>query len=336
MQFVYFVLTICSLLFVTRFTASSSSTSTSSPLARPRVSVAGVDDGDKCKMNDENRSSSVHSFDPSVKSDQREIFSPRSQFASGGGVENKQINEKEKTKKHSLKEAVREKEEQDLLPLILPHYHPHLTLKRSTRVPEQQVQDGRVLEQSGVFHKAQPGEMFTSTFVSPKTMADTWRDLRRRRRSLSPFPENRNKQHEITARKTTTTATTATAKATTAAVAPGETTTQPEVTGSTAFTSSPLEGSFLSSPSNRADNKLQSSNDTNTGTSKTKRSADSEGLSVQIPNESPLLSGVERANISCRIELGIKLPLFLYALHTCGKCYFYLPDYAFKQGRKLS
>lgn len=39
--------------------------------------------------------------------------------------------------------------------------------------------------------------------------------------------------------------------------------------------------------------------------------------------------------ILCRIEAGIKLPFSMYTLHTCGKCYFYLPDWAFKPARKL-
>lgn len=42
-----------------------------------------------------------------------------------------------------------------------------------------------------------------------------------------------------------------------------------------------------------------------------------------------------RDNLSCRTEEGYKLPLQQYSLETCAKCYFYMPDWAFKPNSKL-
>lgn len=42
-----------------------------------------------------------------------------------------------------------------------------------------------------------------------------------------------------------------------------------------------------------------------------------------------------RHNLSCRTEEGYKLPLEQFSLETCAKCYFYMPDWAFKQNSKL-
>lgn len=42
-----------------------------------------------------------------------------------------------------------------------------------------------------------------------------------------------------------------------------------------------------------------------------------------------------RHNLSCRTEEGYKLPLEQFSLETCAKCYYYMPDWAFKPNSKL-
>ena len=57
-------------------------------------------------------------------------------------------------------------------------------------------------------------------------------------------------------------------------------------------------------------------------------------LVISCYNLCDSLEASSLSSISCRTESGFKVPFNQYSLETCGKCYYYMPDWAFKPNSK--
>lgn len=334
-HFMVIITSVMFLLFVTCCESRTSTVITRAPTASEKEKENVHLDKNNLQIDEENAaSSSVNLFDINVKSDQINFFLPTS-------TSSFRVDNESKSKSNMMqKRKEKKEEEEEKNPLI--HSHSHLTLKRSTQVP-MKVQDERVLEQALLHENSHE---LVSTFVSlDETTLDTSEVLRIKRDSFTYHKKKEEEEEENEQQQQQQ---------------PQLQLQQQLVQQKKHNTQVKQEVKISSSVSSNKEgnNMLHSINETNfqqqvnnfTSKSRSKRytwpmndsTTPADTSSSSSINEKPndvflgvTMSKSDFSSILCRSELGFPLPLPQYTLHTCGKCYFYLPDWAFKPGRKL-